>query len=994
MTLKLKNPDKKKRKEENRRDFGNLAARSTLIQGVAANENLSKALERRKKKEEEEAKERKTWGEEHKKEEEGKKSRREIDVDKLKTYRKELKDAFKKYGFLKDFDVFGLGKSEEDEGNAEKAKDDSQTLRKEDRAKQKSAATNPSRNPTEPTGEEKSEEEEEKEDKKEEEEEEKEDEEEDDEEEGQNKDQKEDNRTKSIIASSHIFDYFIKDGLEVRGQYQSCYDLLGTGVKVDVTMDFAPIPGLKLSASGSMSAKRCSATFVGVYVHKSNEDTTDPHYTYEAPICFARMVGAYTEIEVEAAVEAGLKIPNPLPEVSGVDAIDDIVSWELKAKATAKLQGGYKYLHLRVSDPDPQHYSDPASLRHDFSRLLGRGKAEVKRKICTFLNRKSRHEATSKYFPRPDRYFGTPSVENLVNSLEEGILALSKQSRRTNYEKWLLSTGRKHLENLKTLVAADESDPIDRARELIFKFVEPLYDEVKYERNWPFGHISANDLKKHLDTRINEIAEQRAVTGTLPRRLHRFVARAKKLQARLRPYLEEMDSARDCSLAFVSHEGELGFEASAEAKLTVKLKSGQGEKQKGDSTKGENDKNQKDGLKKGQKELSANALLVAAHGGIRRATYRFQSYANANKRDSAGKKTVDSRRVIMTQDTVITYTRTHLDLAKFELVGGEKDDKKSPWQPEWAKEKSEAATIDSMSYVSAVAFWYHDKNEKKPALHGTGSGYTFGQSVLIENIVQQAADADEIADERSNDKLICALAITKDGWAQLRNDDAAVDYRTRLAHELRVPRWQLEDFLEKQGISACYDLLQDPNFEVDAVLIEASFGATPQLAYHEKEGVLGAFREKLVNDHIAQYAKYNPATDGGKPEVGDLHAIRLRYRIADQVVNDKERTSLGLKWAGVGAGFTLTKIDRAGSEGVFDVATVWFGTHAPEKIINVKKVQTMEPNPSPGGTKGPPKQIISSKNQQIQQAPDPPGYFEDQKMAYDRGVPATTLFYQ
>ena len=56
----------------------------------------------------------------------------------------------------------------------------------------------------------------------------------------------------------------------------------------------------------------------------------------------------------------------------------------------------------------------------------------------------------------------------------------------------------------------------------------------------------------------------------------------------------------------------------------------------------------------------------------------------------------------------------------------------------------------------------------------------------------------------------------------------------------------------------------------------------------------------------------------------NLEAIRLRYRIADTAVRDEVKFKLGFKVLGTGAGIALHEVDRAGSEGIVDLTTVWF----------------------------------------------------------------------
>ena len=57
-----------------------------------------------------------------------------------------------------------------------------------------------------------------------------------------------------------------------------------------------------------------------------------------------------------------------------------------------------------------------------------------------------------------------------------------------------------------------------------------------------------------------------------------------------------------------------------------------------------------------------------------------------------------------------------------------------------------------------------------------------------------------------------------------------------------------------------------------------------------------------------------------------LQSIRIRYRLRDTHNNDSSLFKLGFKIAGTGFGFDFESVDRAGNEGIVDLATIWTGS--------------------------------------------------------------------
>lgn len=209
----------------------------------------------------------------------------------------------------------------------------------------------------------------------------------------------------------------------------------------------------------------------------------------------------------------------------------------------------------------------------------------------------------------------------------------------------------------------------------------------------------------------------------------------------------------------------------------------------------------------------------------------------------------------------------------------------------------EPNALNYMQYEAGFAVWAtppHPKAEKadQEIALGPGSGYAFGQSVDIVHFIQHAKKSQD-AGELSG-------------------------YMQGLAGSLGVSYRQLWKFLD--GIQWLVDFWADPN-QIDpaatpsAFLIEASFaveGKTVPARYRHHRWVPGPFGMKTLIGHMSKDHSHTR-----------LQAIRLRYRLSD--LKDSTKTfSLGAKYI-VSFGISLKAVERAGSEGIINLGTVWYG---------------------------------------------------------------------
>lgn len=209
--------------------------------------------------------------------------------------------------------------------------------------------------------------------------------------------------------------------------------------------------------------------------------------------------------------------------------------------------------------------------------------------------------------------------------------------------------------------------------------------------------------------------------------------------------------------------------------------------------------------------------------------------------------------------------------------------------------------LNYMYYDSAVAVWTPpaaagttDGEEQQVTL-AKGSGFAFGQSV---------------------DAKTCAKAV-----ARCVANGELDGYFQGLANCIGATTEQMKAFVDEHG-EMMQILAESEELDLKAFVIEATFStpSTVQVACKWKSGrwMLGPFgagkslRGALIPKRLSDTY---------------LEAIRLRYRRADTKDSSRMRFSLGFKYI-ASLSVQIESIERAGSEGIINVATRWYNKFA------------------------------------------------------------------
>lgn len=287
--------------------------------------------------------------------------------------------------------------------------------------------------------------------------------------------------------------------------------------------------------------------------------------------------------------------------------------------------------------------------------------------------------------------------------------------------------------------------------------------------------------------------------------------------------------------------------------------------------------------------------------------------------------------VLHTQDTTITYGQvdfTPIALAasaKAEVteVSLKSEDSLKPeisqetifdWQLDECLAENDIRSAEikyvlhnSMRYDSVSMYW------QKPALGVEertsntltllpGSGVSFGSSLSILSLVN-LSDFDPIGDRWQYEETAkLAEALARKLYVSVEDIKTFI---TQLDTEFHGLKKYLKDLQVENGLSA---VLVESNFDVADETVD--FVSEDSRVGIDKESV-----KTLMSDFVSNQEKGTPK----KPQ-----AMRLRYRLADNVESDSTEFKLGFKILDTGTGIELNSVDRVGAEGIIDLATIWF----------------------------------------------------------------------
>lgn len=331
------------------------------------------------------------------------------------------------------------------------------------------------------------------------------------------------------------------------------------------------------------------------------------------------------------------------------------------------------------------------------------------------------------------------------------------------------------------------------------------------------------------------------------------------------------------------------------------------------------------GEAKGTTNIPTIGINAGAFAGVlgefKQARARFQTMVISGKGTHAGTgdKTLP---VYTTYDSVVTYSSFALGLtlefdADWNVVGSgrslskntrvgqamEKLTDKTTWKPD---------RLNQIRYACAIAFWARPqagfakdltpggtpKADRVQALNGTG--FAVGLSFSVGNLV----------------KFYENYYNTKTSSWQESSVDAT--YIKTIAMALGIKNKERGKVLE---------FLRDPHvystivwfLPLDvSVLIEGTY--RPALL-PELKATVGLDKEKC--EQIQLDKEFSLALKPGSTSPPILESIRLRYRKRDVFEKDGNLFTVGFKVGGTGAKIKLDRVERAGADGIFDVATVF-----------------------------------------------------------------------
>lgn len=666
-------------------------------------------------------------------------------------------------------------------------------------------------------------------------------------------------------TEAEIARYFVKVGLDNKGDLQSYVYEKGSSGTVEVKIDL-----VALAAACAGAPMPETPLFAEVGVKVSIEKTKNNLLmavmapaalgTLSVPrrVVFLGMTGFRFTSKLSASIEVGVKTPDipGIPKPTGGDWNDkspevnkgtyaELVAFECGAKASYKAEVGITGSHIYVSDPAPTYL-----VRH----LNG-------------------------------------SSDSTMNELQQVLTDT-------------LSSGDKKQVIKSQITALLEGDPDLRA----FK-PEPSW----WKRNISGGNVTAASLLEALDKARTEAAAKGKMDALLKIDELSLSLSNYKDQEVLKPY-------SFFNLWSVSPEGSAGFSATASASF----KAGIGVAGVGAEA---------------TATLAGPALSVSGKYSYFRVQVAALGELVTRPRSNAVTSKTPPRvytpgyYVITTQDTRIIYGQVNLRLlgAGVKLGAGAQQglfkDEEQAEKTREARTSGKAGNarayvtgkagleetgfetgaeanlqfdlLNYLYYESATAIWSPPSDpgttdgEERQVRLGQGSGYSFGESVTIQQVVS-------------------AIKKTK--------AKGALDgYLQGLANCIGVTHDQMGEFIESIGwVLEAFDQQADPNVKPEAFLVEASFvpPTMPSVAVRWKKGrwmlgpygLTGTLRSAVIpKKHYANY----------------LQAIRLRYRIADSENKRRTRFSLGFKYIG-SLGVQLESVENAGSEGIVNLGTHWF----------------------------------------------------------------------
>lgn len=704
---------------------------------------------------------------------------------------------------------------------------------------------------------------------------------------------------KSIRKKAESFDnrdaeYFLSSGLDYNGQAQTGFTANGGGLSGSVSIDPGKILGMTAEVGVNAAVKRVKETML--IVHRGPAQLPD-FGDLDNTVTLNCLAGVQWEGSVGLSLDVGVGVT--------VSA-----GWGSTGGKTKAEVSGY-------DDPEPTGDEKAAADREKTESLVEACCAKVELKAG--LSASVGYTYTHFYAIDPaPLYFLSPQLED--GSMKEIYDTLDA----------ILETG-----TTKGKLKLEACNFINQYPNYFGK-------AISYS-NWHGGHISSQKVVTRLRAGLEVIRREMAGYSPSPRSHLRDVrSKTRNLINQLAVFAGEVEPDGLTYLRISSHnpKGAAALQATAEASANAA------------------------GLVSASAGLNFTALGIS--GGAKIAYVRFQ---HALFTDPP---------VLCTQDTRIVYKQFDLSALKISgeaSVGALGHKVGSGDINEGLKGFAEegkrllGTTLNRMTYDSVTAYWERPaplaragKDEVEVPLL-PGSGFSLGESCVLSNLHHLVthydpymAEGDEIGTFTSEVALAYAQTIADSigvplaKFCQFLATPEVFQIVSSLYHQgeigvlldgavvraLKTPE-ERREFLARAKGALGRGAGDAKAWHNKSVLIESSFalpsgGVTLPCTRERKVDKKGAAQDFFVlstdaRSEIPALPQYKDPDSRARL----LHAIRIRFRIQDLNNDDKTRFTLGFKVVGTGAKISLETVDRAGSEGIVDLCTVWMNEELKKK---------------------------------------------------------------
>lgn len=707
-----------------------------------------------------------------------------------------------------------------------------------------------------------------------------------------------------VMTTEETWQYFMKCGFDYKGQVQSFYNSKGNSMtgtlKIDlVALGFAcagiPAPNytpLKAEVGGGLTVSRASHTILILHM--------GPAMHNNCPICLSALNGWFIDTEITLEAEIGVQTPKLdfLPKSSGDQA--EVASFTLGAEATVGGSASLGGRHLYAEDPSPSWYNRDQSdqLRTKFIEVLSSGssKGAVKKAALSVfdLNRKIKNLKpkrglrvitggnipTTKIIECLGKARSVQGISpQLVGKIDQNIGYLRPWLTKASLNGYcFISLWGGHGKGdigvqakAEAKISAGIGGVINGEIGAEAKIQGPKLDVETKRTLFRYQTCSKPKIDNNTDIRVIENIKKIKRQGAIP-----LVGLAREISSTPNTLVQTQDT----SITY----GQINFTA---LKLSGEV--------------GANINQDIVNLGDGEKiEFKDSDLEEVSYG----SDLSLEKEINNDWTGKHGFKGTNRARAGVGIKGFGAEAESRFE-GKLGLRGGGKSEVSLGLGGVGAKLSGDVGLeyelLNFMQYKSATAYWeIPSELNAKYVKTCSGTGYAFGQSVVVENLFKYGKEAIARKNIRGSKKMA---------------------FLQRLGASLRVSYETLLSFIENNWwlIEA---LPTDPNFKPGAVLLESTFkiGTPKQIRVRYKRknekftlgpGRGSSLRKIIIPKQISHHKR-------------NIESIRLRYRIADTNDDDKSLFSLGFKYI-VGVGINLKSVNRAGSEGVVDLATWWCG---------------------------------------------------------------------